>query len=84
MVIKTKGKASRKSAAFATTGKKGKGDGLVAGEEPIEAGEVDAVEAHDEGVVEKAREKMEKTVSWCRASIFDGVERGTGRVSPGM
>lgn len=85
MVIRTKGKASRKSAtlvsaAHSSTGSSRRG---VAGEEPIEA-DVEAGEAHDDAVIEKAKVKMEKTVSWFKSVVFDGVERGKGRITPGM
>jgi hypothetical protein len=63
-------------------GKKSKGD-LVAGEEPIDLGDADAVEMHDEKLVSDLDEKMQKPVNWCRGVGFDGVERGSGRVSPG-
>ncbi|KAG7571297.1 hypothetical protein FFLO_00809 [Filobasidium floriforme] len=63
--------------------KKSKGD-LIAGEEPIDLGDVDAVDAHDEALVDKMKTKMEKTVSWCQGIVFDGVERGSGRVSPAI
>jgi hypothetical protein len=82
-VIKTKGKGSAKNSVSMSSSKKSKGD-LVAGEEPIDLGDVDAVEAHDEALVEKMKLKMEKSVSWCRGVVYDGVERGSGRVSPGM
>lgn len=36
-----------------------------------------------EGVMEKTREKMEKAVGWAKGVVYDGVERGRGRVSPG-
>jgi len=81
-VIKTKGKASSKSGVSMSASKKSKGD-LVAGEEPIDLGDVDAIDAHDEALVDKMKAKMEKSVSWCRGIVFDGVERGSGRVSPG-
>jgi hypothetical protein len=81
-VIKTKGKASSKSGVSMSASKKSKGD-LVAGEEPIDLGDVDAVDAHDEALVDKMKVKMEKSVSWCQGIVFDGVERGSGRVSPG-
>jgi hypothetical protein len=81
-VIKTKGKASSKSGVSMSASKKSKGD-LTAGEEPIDLGDVDAVDAHDEALVDKMKTKMEKTVSWCQGIVFDGVERGSGRVSPG-
>lgn len=85
MVIRTKGKASRKSAtvvsaAHSSTGSSRRG---AAGEEPIEA-DVEAGEAHDDAVIEKAKVKMEKTVSWFKSVVFDGVERGKGRITPGM
>ena len=85
MVIRTKGKASRKSAtlvsaAHSSTGSSRRG---AAGEEPIEA-DVEAGDAHDDAVIEKTKVKMEKTVSWFKSVVFDGVERGKGRVTPGM
>ncbi|KAJ9104384.1 hypothetical protein QFC20_004520 [Naganishia adeliensis] len=85
MVIRTKGKASRKSAtlvsaAHSSTGSSRRG---VAGEEPIEA-DVEAGEAHDDAVIEKAKVKMEKTVSWFKSVVFDGVERGKGRITPAL
>ncbi|KAJ9092003.1 hypothetical protein QFC19_008871 [Naganishia cerealis] len=84
MVIRTKGKASRKSAtlasaAYSSTGSSRRG---TAGEEQIEA-DIGAGEAHDDAVIEKTRVKMEKTVSWFKSVVFDGVERGKGRVTPG-
>jgi hypothetical protein len=81
-VIKTKGKASSKNAVTMSSGKKSKGD-LTAGEEPIDLGDADAVEVHDETVVSDMDERMQKPVNWCRGVGFDGVERGSGRVSPG-
>lgn len=36
-----------------------------------------------EEVVSKAKAKMEKSVHWAKAVLFEGVERGRGRVSPG-
>jgi len=81
-VIKTKGKASTKNGVTMAAGKKSKGD-LVAGEEPIDLGDADAVEMHDEQLVSDLDEKMQKPVNWCRGVGFDGVERGSGRVSPG-
>lgn len=85
MVIRTKGKASRKSATLASaehssTGSSRRG---AAGEEPIES-DVEAGAAHDDAVIEKAKVKMEKTVSWFKSVVFDGVERGKGRITPGM
>ena len=45
-------------------------------------------EQDDEGkvdeVVERTRERMRKTVDWAKAMVYEGVERGRGRVSPGM
>jgi len=82
-VIKTKGKASTKNSVTMAAGKKSKGD-LVAGEEPIDLGDADAVEMHDEKLVSDLDEKMQKPVNWCRGVGFDGVERGSGRVSPGQ
>lgn len=32
----------------------------------------------------KARAKMEKSVHWAKAVLFEGVERGRGRVSPAL
>jgi hypothetical protein len=85
MVIRTKGKASRKGATLASaehssTGSSRRG---AAGEEPIES-DVEAGAAHDDVVIEKAKVKMEKTVSWFKSVVFDGVERGKGRITPGM
>ncbi|KAJ9127529.1 hypothetical protein QFC24_000938 [Naganishia onofrii] len=85
MVIRTKGKASRKSAtlvsaAHSSTGSSRRG---AAGEEPIEA-DVEAGDAHDDAVIEKTKVKMEKTVSWFKSVVFDGVERGKGRVTPAL
>ncbi|WWD16089.1 hypothetical protein CI109_100514 [Kwoniella shandongensis] len=37
-----------------------------------------------EEVVGKAKTKMEKAVHWARAVIFEGVERGRGRVTPAL
>jgi ribosome recycling factor len=37
-----------------------------------------------EGVLTKTREKMEKAVSWAKGLVYDGVERGRGKVSPGQ
>lgn len=37
-----------------------------------------------EGVLAKTREKMEKAVSWAKGLVYDGVERGRGKVSPGQ
>ncbi|KAK8869648.1 hypothetical protein IAR55_000216 [Kwoniella newhampshirensis] len=52
-----------------------------------EAGGADAEgegEVVIEEVVGKAKTKMEKAVHWARAVIFEGVERGRGRVSPAL
>ncbi|KAI5452350.1 hypothetical protein NCC49_000911 [Naganishia albida] len=85
MVIRTKGKASRKSATLASVAHSSTGSSRrgAAGEEPIEA-DVDAGEAHDDAVIEKAKVKMEKTVSWFKSVVFDGVERGKGRITPAL
>lgn len=84
MVVRTKGKASRKSATLASAAHSSTGSSRrgTAGEEPIDA-DVEAGDAHDEAVIEKARVKMEKTVSWFKSVVFDGVERGKGRITPG-
>jgi ribosome recycling factor len=34
-------------------------------------------------VLEKTERKMEKAVDWAKGTVFDMVERGRGRVSPG-
>jgi ribosome recycling factor len=34
------------------------------------------------GVLSKAEMKMGKAVEWARAQVYEGVERGRGRVSP--
>lgn len=84
MVIRTKGKASRKSATLASAAHSNTGSSrrATAGEEPIES-DVEAGDAHDDAVIEKARVKMEKTVLWFKSVVFDGVERGKGRITPG-
>lgn len=84
MVIRTKGKVSRKSATLASAAHSNTGSSRrgAAGEEPIES-DVAAGDAHDDAVIEKAKVKMEKTVSWFKSVVFDGVERGKGRITPG-
>lgn len=84
MVIRTKGKASRKSATLVSAANSNTGSSRrgAAGEEPIES-DVEAGDAHDDAVIEKAKVKMEKTVSWFKSVVFDGVERGKGRITPG-
>ncbi|WVQ71872.1 hypothetical protein IAR50_001414 [Cryptococcus sp. DSM 104548] len=55
--------------------------------EDDEAGAADAEGAGEvviEEVVEKAKGKMEKAVHWAKAVIFEGVERGRGRVTPAL
>ncbi|WVO14070.1 hypothetical protein L204_101697 [Cryptococcus depauperatus] len=44
----------------------------------------DAGEAVVEEVLEKSRAKMEKAVHWAKAVLFEGVERGRGRVTPAL
>jgi ribosome recycling factor len=34
-------------------------------------------------VIERTKGKMDKAVDWARGVVFDGVERGRGKVSPG-
>jgi hypothetical protein len=84
MVIRTKGKASRKSATLVSAANSNTGSSRrgAAGEEPIES-DVESGDAHDDAVIEKAKVKMEKTVSWFKSVVFDGVERGKGRITPG-
>jgi ribosome recycling factor len=36
-----------------------------------------------EDVLEKTKGKMIKAVEWAKGVLYDGVERGRGRVSPG-
>ncbi|ODN83397.1 hypothetical protein L202_01541 [Cryptococcus amylolentus CBS 6039] len=55
--------------------------------EDDEAGAADAEGAGEvviEEVVEKAKGKMEKAVHWAKAVVFEGVERGRGRVTPAI
>jgi ribosome recycling factor len=35
------------------------------------------------GVLERTKGKMGKAVEWAKVVVYDGVERGRGRVSPG-
>lgn len=37
-----------------------------------------------EGVLERTKGKMEKAVKYAQGLVYDGVERGRGRLSPGM
>lgn len=72
--------------------KKNKGQNIKSAKQKLRVTEDDqAGAADDEGagqvvveeVVSKARAKMEKSVHWAKAVLFEGVERGRGRVSPG-
>jgi ribosome recycling factor len=54
-------------------GKKDEGEDEAGGLTPEE---IDAV-------VEKATARMDKSLEWAKTSVFDGVERGRGRVTPG-
>lgn len=78
-VIKTKGRGAHKSSVTISSS-----GTATAGEEPIDLGDVDAVQVYDAGVVSKMQTKMEKSVSWCQSVVFDGIERGSGRVTPAL
>ncbi|OWZ57468.1 ribosome recycling factor [Cryptococcus neoformans c45] len=73
--------------------KKNKGQNTKTSKQKLRITEDDqAGAADDEGagevvieeVVSKARAKMEKSVHWAKAVLFEGVERGRGRVSPAL
>lgn len=36
-----------------------------------------------DALLKKTRSKMDKSADWARTTVFDGVERGRGRVMPG-
>lgn len=40
-------------------------------------------EAEIDAIVDKTKGKMTKSVDWAKSVVFEGVERGRGRVSPG-
>lgn len=72
--------------------KKNKGQNIKSAKQKLRVTEDDQAGADDdegagqvvvEEVVSKARAKMEKSVHWAKAVLFEGVERGRGRVSPG-
>ncbi|WVQ78525.1 hypothetical protein IAT38_000611 [Cryptococcus sp. DSM 104549] len=65
-------KSSKKKAQVADEDSEGGADG------PVE------VEIVVEEVIAKAKTKMDKSVRWAKAVIFEGAERVTGRVSPAL
>lgn len=73
-VLKKASKAEKKGGKDSKASKKGQQEEEV--EEALTEAEVKAI-------VDKARKKMEKSADWAKAAIYDGVERGRGRVMPG-
>lgn len=71
-------KATKKDAKKAGDNKKG-------GKKAAEVEEVKTTlsEAQINAIVKKANEKMNKSLDWAKSVLFEGVERGRGRVSPG-
>ncbi|WRT67305.1 uncharacterized protein IL334_004273 [Kwoniella shivajii] len=73
--------------------KKNKGPNTKSPKQKIKVVEDDEAGANDDPgagevviseVIEKAQVKMDKAVHWAKAVIFEGVERGRGRVTPAL
>ncbi|WWD09957.1 hypothetical protein V865_008088 [Kwoniella europaea PYCC6329] len=73
--------------------KKNKGPNVKTPKQKIKAVEDDEAGANDDPgagevviaeVLEKTQVKIEKAVHWAKAVIFEGVERGRGRVTPAL
>ena len=71
-------KATKKDAKKAGDNKKG-------GKKKAEAEEEEGglSEAQIDAIVKKTDDKMTKSLDWAKSVLFEGVERGRGRVSPG-
>lgn len=73
--------------------KNGKGKSKSLSQDSTDSGESDAVNG-EEGLSEedlddrlvssKVKPKMEKTWEWCKGVVYEGVERGKGRISPAL
>ncbi|WVR05407.1 hypothetical protein IAU60_002422 [Kwoniella sp. DSM 27419] len=84
---------TRSFASTPLTLKKNKGSPPKSAKAKIRVNEDDSAGGgNDEGageavigdVVDKARAKMDKAVHWAKAVIFEGVERGRGRITPAL
>lgn len=73
-------KGGKKEAKKADNKKADKGGKKKKGEE--EEAEAKLTDAEIDDIVEKARAKMVKSADWAKSVMFEGVERGRGRVSP--
>jgi hypothetical protein len=70
-----------KAAATKKSQKQGKEHEEVEGGDKVRYEQ--SLEADADAILEKTQSKMEKSVEWAKGLVYDAVERGRGRVSPG-